>query len=95
MKSPTLTALFLLAKTLYASVLLPPGFSDVDKRSAGLLEVIQVETPPRTSFANPSCSQVLFEHEFANSDGVPYVGVCYEFQIKYIEKHITALAKAN
>jgi len=38
------------------------------------LEVIQAQVPPRASFEDPVCQQVIFQHTFANSYGIPYVG---------------------
>ncbi|KAF8861409.1 hypothetical protein BDZ45DRAFT_268102 [Acephala macrosclerotiorum] len=37
-------------------------------------EVIQAQVPPRTSFSGAACKQTIFEHSFASSYGVPYVG---------------------
>ncbi|KAL3417180.1 peptide-n4-(n-acetyl-beta-glucosaminyl)asparagine amidase a [Phlyctema vagabunda] len=45
-----------------------------DNTSSGVLEVVQAQVPPRTSYAKPACKQVVFNHNFANSYGVPYVG---------------------
>ncbi|KAI1406950.1 hypothetical protein F5Y13DRAFT_176085 [Hypoxylon sp. FL1857] len=42
--------------------------------SQSLLEVFQAATPPRSTFDEPACRQVLFEHSFGNSYGAPYVG---------------------
>ncbi|KAI0142278.1 hypothetical protein F4776DRAFT_500549 [Hypoxylon sp. NC0597] len=42
--------------------------------SYGLLEVFQAAPPPRSTFDEPACRQVLFEHSFGNSYGAPYVG---------------------
>lgn len=38
------------------------------------LEVIQAQVPPRTSFGDSVCQQKVFQHNFANSYGIPYVG---------------------
>ncbi|KAK9422922.1 putative Peptide N-acetyl-beta-D-glucosaminyl asparaginase amidase A-domain-containing protein [Seiridium unicorne] len=40
----------------------------------GLLEVIQPYVPPRKSLENPACRQIIVEHVFENSYGVPFVG---------------------
>jgi hypothetical protein len=51
--------------------------ADASKRelqSTGALEVIQAQVPPRSSYLDPSCTQTIFNHVFANSYGVPYVG---------------------
>ncbi|KAI1388635.1 uncharacterized protein F4822DRAFT_252040 [Hypoxylon trugodes] len=42
--------------------------------SQGVLEVFQAATPPRLTYDNPACRQVLFEHDFGSSYGAPYVG---------------------
>ncbi|KAI1206211.1 uncharacterized protein F4807DRAFT_241274 [Annulohypoxylon truncatum] len=42
--------------------------------SQGMLEVFQAAPPPRATFDEPACRQVLFEHDFGNSYGAPYVG---------------------
>ncbi|KAI1139958.1 hypothetical protein F5Y05DRAFT_380616 [Hypoxylon sp. FL0543] len=42
--------------------------------SQSVLEVFQAAPPPRLTFDEPACSQVLFEHSFGNSYGAPYVG---------------------
>lgn len=46
-----------------------------ESASSGPLEVVQAATPPRSSFDGYSCKQTLFEHDFANSYGSPYVGL--------------------
>ncbi|KAL7624234.1 hypothetical protein AAE478_005793 [Parahypoxylon ruwenzoriense] len=38
------------------------------------LEVFQAAPPPRSSFNEPACRQLLFEHDFGNSYGAPYIG---------------------
>ncbi|KAI0385468.1 hypothetical protein F5Y04DRAFT_186271 [Hypomontagnella monticulosa] len=40
----------------------------------GLLEVFQAAPPPRLTFDNSACHQVLFTHDFGNSYNAPYVG---------------------
>lgn len=42
--------------------------------SAGAVEVIQAQVPPRSSYDNPSCTRTIFNHVFAASYGQPYVG---------------------
>ncbi|RDW66978.1 hypothetical protein BP5796_09727 [Coleophoma crateriformis] len=42
--------------------------------SSEVLEVVQAQVPPRTSYANPACKQTVFNHVFASSYGIPYVG---------------------
>ncbi|KAI0843556.1 hypothetical protein F5Y06DRAFT_255253 [Hypoxylon sp. FL0890] len=42
--------------------------------SQSVLEVFQAAPPPRATFDEPACRQVLFEHSFGNSYGAPYVG---------------------
>jgi hypothetical protein len=41
---------------------------------APALEAVQAQVPPRTSFAGAACKQTIFEHSFASSYGVLYVG---------------------
>lgn len=51
--------------------------ADVLKReseSTGTLEVVQAQVPPRLNYNNPSCTQTIFNHLFASSYGIPYVG---------------------
>lgn len=72
-------ATVVLANTLHVAAI-PSSASKVSsgivaRRSTELLEVVQAETPARTSYADPSCQQVIFEHEFASSYGIPYVGM--------------------
>ncbi|KAI1821716.1 peptide N-acetyl-beta-D-glucosaminyl asparaginase amidase A-domain-containing protein [Xylaria intraflava] len=38
------------------------------------LEVIQAATPPRKDLESAACKQLVFEHDFGNSYGFPYVG---------------------
>jgi hypothetical protein len=40
----------------------------------GTQDVIQAEVPPRTSYTGTSCRQTIFNHNFASSYGIPYVG---------------------
>ncbi|KAI8957927.1 hypothetical protein F5Y11DRAFT_61718 [Daldinia sp. FL1419] len=42
--------------------------------SRGVLEVFQAAPPARSTYDNPTCRQVLFEHDFGNSYDAPYVG---------------------
>ncbi|KUI72512.1 Peptide-N4-(N-acetyl-beta-glucosaminyl)asparagine amidase A [Cytospora mali] len=42
--------------------------------SGDFLEVVQGAPPPRKSFDGYSCKQTLFENDFANSYGTPFVG---------------------
>ncbi|KAH9219736.1 peptide N-acetyl-beta-D-glucosaminyl asparaginase amidase A-domain-containing protein [Leptodontidium sp. 2 PMI_412] len=37
-------------------------------------EVVQAQVPPRTSYEEAICKQTIFQHSFASSYGVPYVG---------------------
>lgn len=48
--------------------------SQTANSSSEVLEVVQAQVPSRSSYANPSCRQTLFNHVFANSYGIPYVG---------------------
>lgn len=41
----------------------------------GVLEVVQAAAPPRETFDGFTCKQTIFEHDFANSYGSPYIGV--------------------
>jgi hypothetical protein len=38
------------------------------------MEVVQAQVPARKTYDNPSCTQTIFSHVFANSYGVPFVG---------------------
>ncbi|CAJ2511143.1 Uu.00g067680.m01.CDS01 [Anthostomella pinea] len=40
----------------------------------GAQEVFQAAPPPRTSFSDPACQQTIFQHDYGNSYGAPYVG---------------------
>ncbi|KAI0882610.1 uncharacterized protein GGS22DRAFT_46922 [Annulohypoxylon maeteangense] len=42
--------------------------------SQSTLEVFQASPPPRSTLDAPACRHVLFEHDFGNSYGAPYVG---------------------
>lgn len=43
----------------------------------GFLEVVQAATPPRKSFDGYSYKQAVFQHDFANSYGTPFIGQYY------------------
>jgi hypothetical protein len=49
--------------------------SEREAASSGILEVVQAYVPPRSNYRNPACKQEIFNHEFANSYGIPYVGM--------------------
>ena len=75
MRAAFLEATILALASLNSVVAFPSA--DALKReseSTGSLEVVQAQVPPRSSFANPSCSQIIFNHIFASSYGIPYVG---------------------
>ncbi|KAJ5118670.1 hypothetical protein N7476_011027 [Penicillium atrosanguineum] len=38
------------------------------------MEVVQAQVPPRKNYDNPTCTQTIFSHVFADSYGTPYVG---------------------
>ncbi|KUJ19264.1 uncharacterized protein LY89DRAFT_706092 [Mollisia scopiformis] len=56
------------------SLLLLILFSQVSRAS---LDVVQAQVPLRTSFAGTACKQTIFKHSFANSYGVPCVGIYF------------------
>jgi hypothetical protein len=63
---PVILALF----SLKSAVAFPSAHA-LERKS---LEVVQAQVPARSSYANPSCTQTIFNHVFANSYGIPYVG---------------------
>jgi hypothetical protein len=75
MRVAFLEILLLSLLSLKLTVALPSA--DALKRAleaTGSLEVVQAQIPPRQSYANPSCTQTIFNHVFTSSYGIPYVG---------------------
>ena len=75
MRVAFLEAVILALASLKSAVAFPSAHALKRKsESTGTLEVVQAQVPPRSSYANSSCSQTIFNHVFANSYGIPYVG---------------------
>ena len=52
-----------------------------ESESTTPLEIVQAQVPPRSNYDNPSCAQTIFNHVFASSYGIPYVGKKSNFRL--------------
>jgi hypothetical protein len=57
------------------------------------LKVIQAQAPPRMSFEGTSCRQTIFNHSFASSYGIPYVGTSSSLSLPTFHSHLLTIKR--